>query len=356
MSVHINKKNLSIYLLSLILSIVFASFYGGAVSFVPLYSLLLLIPVSIFYIFINYKFLRVYQEIEVHRIVKGENHRFRATIENAGILPITGMKLGLYKDRCDLFDISDGQEISLRIHEKKELTSAINCRFAGAYEVGIESVSLADPFLIFQVCLNIPYHFRAVVSPRITNIADSVLDLENTYNSTGFKSNDFYESIPGSDLRAYQPGDQLSAINWKISAKLSELVVRIPDRLENRIVTILLEAVNATERMQNIDFLKKRDAFLEFGISAAWHFAGQGVPVKIIYPSGKVQESIIDSYDSFLEFYGIAADGIFYSNTDVEKEMHLLAQNRRSSRNDRDTWIIIREDPGKGEENLYICE
>ncbi|WP_242952107.1 DUF58 domain-containing protein [Butyrivibrio sp. YAB3001] len=291
----------------------------------------------------------------MHRLTKGEDHRYRALIENAGILPIHRMKLWLYKDRCSLYEIDDGREVSLSIHEKKELLSGINCIYAGAYEVGIEKVSFEDPFHIFEVILLVPYSFRAIVSPRIIDVADRVLDLENLFNNSGLKSDRLFENIPGSNIRAYQRGDSLSSINWKVSARLSELMVRVPDRMENRTVTVLMDAVNVPECEQDSAFLKKRDYFLEFVISAAWHFAKQSVPVKMVYPSGKVRESVVDSYNSFLEFYSIVADSIFYSTKEDEKEIHDLVDSRRIGQHDGDTWIIIREDPGKGEEHFIIC-
>ena len=37
------------------------------------------------------------------------------------------------------------------------------------------------------------------------------------------------------------------------------------------------------------------DFFLEFIISAAWHFGKQSVPVRFIYPSGQIKESIVSN-------------------------------------------------------------
>lgn len=356
MNVTVKKRNLIIYLIVLVGSIVFSSFYGGPVSFAWLYAVLLVLPLSILYIFVNFHFLMIYQEIEVHKLTKGEVHRYRAFIENDGLMPIHRMQLFTYKDRCNLYEIEDGQEISLDIHEKKEITSGIICKYAGAYNVGIEKVAFTDPFKIYTVVLEIPYTFRAVVSPQITDIAGRVLELENLINSTGLKSNTMFEDIPGSDTRPYQPGDSLKAINWKVSARLSELVTRVPDRMEKRTVTILMEAANVPERDQDTEFLKKRDYFLEFVVSAAWHFGEQKVPVKIVFPAGKICETTVDSYDSFMEFYSRVADGIFYSSDKEVDEIQKLVKVQRSSVHAGDTWIIIREDPKPGDNNFIICE
>ena len=353
MNLRIHPVGAAIYLICLGACVAFASFYGGPVSFAWLNACLLLLPLSALYIFLNYHFLRLYQEIEVHRVVRGEDHKYLAKIENAGPLPIHRMRLRTWDDRCHLYEIENGQEVSLGIYEKKELRSGISCIYAGSYDIGIRKVAFTDPFSVFTVELDVPCTFRAVVSPQITDIADKILDLENLINSTGLKSRRLSEETPGSDLRPYQPGDPLRAINWKVSARLSELVTRVPDKMEKRTVTILVLASYVPDKMQDLEFLKKRDYFLELIVSAAWHFGRQGIPVRLVFPAGKVSESTVDSYESFQDFYAAAADGIFYHSEEEYEKMRKMAADVRSTY-DKDTWILIREDPGPGEDACVI--
>ena len=356
MKITIIKKGLIIYLAALVAGIIFASFYGGPVAYAPLFALFLIIPVSIIYIVLNYAFLRVYQEVEVHKLTKGEEHKYRALVENAGFLPIHNMEIGTFKSRCNLYEIPDKTKLSLDIHDKKELISGINCLFAGVYDVGLENVSFTDPFRIFSVSFNIPYSFRAIVKPRITEIAGKTLDLENLYSSRGRKSERIFEDTPGNDIRQYVRGDSLSAINWKVSAKASKLMVRVPDKMEKRTLSILMNADSRPESEQDTDFLIKRDYFLEFVVSAAWLFGNQGIPVTIVYPAGTVREQLVDSRESFMEFYNTVSDGLLYSS-DLEYSKILdLVKTCRSMKNDRETWIVITENPGEGENFISICD
>ncbi|MBQ7469685.1 MAG: DUF58 domain-containing protein [Pseudobutyrivibrio sp.] len=343
MRISIHFKNFAIYIVMLIISIVFASFFGGPVAFVWLYAMVLLIPVSILYIALNYKFLSLYQEIEIHKVSKGEIHKYRILLENSGILPIHNMALSTYSDRCDLLEITDGQLISLDVKEKIELLSNISCKYAGAYDVGAKSLTFTDPFNIFSVDLNVLYTFKAVVRPKITNIANAALDFENLVNNSGFKSIKQVEDIPGNDMRAYQAGDSLSSINWKVSAKFSELMVRLPNPMEKRSVTLIMDAANWQDSKQNLDYLKMRDFFLEFVVSAAWNFGQQSVPLEIIYPSGDIKISTVNSYESFMEFYNEIADGVFYRSDAVKKELQSLIQEK-SVDYDQNTCILIKED------------
>lgn len=356
MALSIQKRGIIVYLVVLILSLVFASFYGGPVAFVWLYAILLVIPLSILYTILNYNFLRIYQEIEVHKVTRGENHTYRALIENSGFFPIYKMEIFLFTDRCMLHDVEDGKVITLNSFEKQELTSGIRCRYAGAYNIGIEKISLSDPFGMYTIQIDIPYSFRAVVSPPVTDVANQILEIENLVNSTGLKSDRILEDIPGSDIRPYQIGDSVKSINWKVSARFAELMVRVPDKMEKRTITMLLQAANTPDDKQDIDFLKQRDYFLEFIISAAWHFAQQGVPIRIIYPSGLIAETTVNSYESFMEFYQTVADGIFYSTDKVFEQLQVMAKERRNSVYENATWIIIKENPESGEEFYTICD
>ena len=72
MQIHINIKGLILYLAVLAASLVFASFYGGPLVFAWLYAILFMLPLSGVYILLNYRFLRIFQEIDLHRVSK--NH------------------------------------------------------------------------------------------------------------------------------------------------------------------------------------------------------------------------------------------------------------------------------------------
>lgn len=342
--ININIRNFIIYLMILIASVVFASFCGGLLPYVLLYGMFLLLPVSTLYIILSFAFISVYQELDVHRLVKSERHRLSVSLENTGLLPVHDVELILFIDRCDFDGIHDGETISLDPKEKKLLEAKTSCLFAGSYDVGLKGLRFNDAFRIFSISFNIPYSFKAIVSPKITDIADRYLDIENILNSTGHKSRMRYEEIPGNDLRSYYPGDAISKINWKVSARLGDLYVRVPDKLDTRIISLYLEPVNTQEKLKDTDFLKRRDFFLEFAVSAAYYFAGRGIPVHLIYPAGKITEKTIDSYEGFHEFYNDASAGISYRSDDEHDRMHKLIQERRYAGDGSETRVFILEE------------
>ena len=75
MSVRFDIKGCIIYFLIFIACMVFASFYGGLLPYTLLFGVILLLPVSVIMTVLNYHFLSVYQELDGHRVGKGEQHK-----------------------------------------------------------------------------------------------------------------------------------------------------------------------------------------------------------------------------------------------------------------------------------------
>ncbi|MCR5831191.1 MAG: DUF58 domain-containing protein [Lachnospiraceae bacterium] len=355
MHICFDKKDLIVYFLILALCTVFASFYGGLLPFILLGGFVLLLPVSFVCIVLSYRFLSVYQELDSHRVVKGDSHDMTVTFDNSLFLPIHNMILTLYSDRCDHEGIADGQRVSVGPRSKITLHAKASCLFGGAYYIGVRSIGLSDAFSIMTVEFDVPYHFRAIVSPNITDAANGYLDIENTINSVGIKSDMKIEMIPGNDMRNYVPGDAPRSINWKVSAKLDKLMVRVPDKQDTRTVTMVLEASYITDRDWDTEYLRRRDAFLEFAVSAAWYFAKRNMPVLIIYPSGKITERHVGSYDSFRGFYEDVSQGMIYRSEDEKDRMHRLSEERRMSGYGDETTVVVSEDRWPGEDFCVIA-
>ena len=356
MSIRFNKIGLIVYLVIVTACVVFASFYGGLFPFVLLYGSLLLLPVSFLYTLLNYHYLFIYQALDGNRVVKGDPHVLTLTFENTGILPVHNMELILHSDRCSCADIKDGDLISLQPQSRKGIKTKVICLYGGTYDIGLKRVGFSDAFGIYSVLFTVPYYCRAIVSPKITDLADAVMDIENITNSTGSKSDIKTEEIPGNEMRDYYPGDPYKTINWKVSARLNRLTVRIPDKLDTRSVTLILEAVNVPEKDWDTDYIRRRDHFLEFAVSAAWFFTKRGLPLNIIYPSGKITEIHIASYEDFLGFYNDVSGGISYRSDDEKERMHRLTQERRQSGYGDETRVIITEDFWPGEDFCFIAD
>ncbi len=341
-----NFLRLFIYLCLLIAGFVYASNMGGALPYLCLFSLLLYFPVSGIFIFISYQSLRVIQGLSSHRVMKDEDQPFEITLENAFFLPINDMKL-IPEDELTEFEFYEnsdiiyrnGPMISLKPFEKITAKGRVNCRYAGVYDVGILSTVFYDPFGIIGIELPLPTLFEATVIPRITDIANSVLDFENLKNSSRIKSRLIREPIPGNELRPYVMGDPMKNIHWKASAAAGELISRTPEFLDLRKIALILIAQPPASNKNKPEFIKKRDYFLEFAVSCVYYHANKGENIRVVYPRGSIKDVQISTLDEFSKFYDDISRGPFYNRDSGEEYLKEYCEGMASD--EQDTIIII---------------
>ena len=334
-----------LFLCILIAVVVWASYTGGPFPYMCLFSLLFYCPFSFFYILISNYYLQNYQELPSRRIMKNEEQPYRLTLENGGFIRINDSSPILESDFSKLtFDAKndDFSAINLAPSERHVITGTLTCRYAGTYDIGLKEVSYCDPFGIISIPMQIPEPFRVTVMPMITDIADNILNFENLKNSSRLKSYVLKEPIPGNELRPYIIGDSMKSIHWKASASCGELITRTPEVMDLKIVSLILIAEKAEFGKNDPEFIKKRDYFLEFAVSAAYYYAKKGESIRIIYPRGEIKDKQIATLDSFSEFYEDISRGPFYNGDD--DYLKLMGMCESMAENERDSIIItVRE-------------
>ena len=181
-----------------------------------------------------------------------------------------------------------------------EFESELVCRYAGAYDVGIRAFEIGDCFHLFSFLHKAPTRFRVIVSPRITDAAEAMMDFEEIRNQMELRNTLLCENISGNELREYRQGDSLKRVHWKNSARAQKLLVRRPEPRQMQEIHIMMIPARSGSQMERI---RQRDRFLELAVSAADYFCTRNKPVTFHYPKGGLRTRIIDSYGAFREFY-----------------------------------------------------
>ena len=358
----VNFKRLFVFLIILIGATVWASYMGGALPYMCLFSVLFYLPVSAFYILINNHFFQVYQELPSRRVLKNEEQPYKLTIENAGVFRINDTRLQTEEELAStsFIDFSESENrvemckdkpvINLTPGERARIEGAINCKYAGTYDVGLLRAMFFDPFEIYGASFSIPSPYRVTVMPMITDVANSVLDFENLKNSSRIKSMVLREPTPGNDMRPYRVGDPIKQIHWKASASAGELISRTPELLDLRKISLVLIAENGISKKNEPEFIKRRDYFLEFAVSAVYYHAQKGESIQVVYPRGEIKKVQVASLDNFAEFYEDISKGPFYNrDSDIEK---LEMQSESMAENEQDGIIITVRESEYGKEHF----
>ncbi len=314
-----------------------------------LFSMLFYLPISAVYILVSNHFFQVYQELPSRRVMKNEEQPYSLTIEDAGFFRINDAGL-LTEEVLATTLLKAEKVVNLTPNERVVINGNVCCKYAGTYNVGLISACFQDPFGIFGAVFQVPAPYRVTVMPMITDMANKVLDFENLKNSSRIRSLVLKEPIPGNEFRPYREGDPIKSIHWKASAAAGELISRTPDTLELRKIALVLIAENKASGNSDPEFIKRRDYFLEFAVSAAYYYAQKGESIQILYPRGELKNIQVASLGSFSEFYEDIAKGPFYNR---ESDMEKLAKESESmAENEQDSIIITVRESEYGTEHF----
>ena len=260
-SKHRNMLPRIIYALLLIGSGVLVSNKGGSFSYVLFFSILLYLPIAAAYIGYTMWALHIYQDMEGRLLYKNTAKQYQILIENAGFLPISGIRLSYRNMTTEFREEFTDETFQLLPRESICLENELTCKYAGNYTAGIERVALRDFFGIIKINYSLPTALRVSVLPVVTDIAvkdiTRLLD-ENNISRNVFRLNQ-NENFLGNDLRSYMKGDSLKSIHWKNYARTGELMVRLPEKQNSDMLSLIL----MTEESGNEDSdLLRRDLYL----------------------------------------------------------------------------------------------
>lgn len=199
--------------------------------------LVLLIVPLISYLFLKIVSRRAGVEMTVSRagVYKGETVDVRVTVRNGGILPIPFFEARIQADE-NLACESDDQPsvISIPSRGAGTLTVTYTAKLWGTARVSARQPVISDLIGLFRATGRFEYLTESVsVRPNLcesgTNELMTAIQSAAVYSDKGQHERASAHSLtfePGYDHRPYEPGDPLKRMNWKLSAKRDEWLIR----------------------------------------------------------------------------------------------------------------------------------
>lgn len=230
------------YLALLALAVVFTQALHSPLSAMLMSFVIVLPVVVLIYLFIVRGSLDAYVEHDGECAVKKTPTPFSVQVINDSRLPIALAEAELRLPdargvRCTVKRIRIAVPPSSAHVVKKEVAF----EYRGTYEVGVDCIYVYDPLRMFRLRRRL-YNYRPIyVMPRRYAVpsqpgrasSDSSAELKKTALGT--------ERSDVTDIRAYQPGDPMKNVHWKLSSKSEELQVRQYDMNCGRTVYIFCD-------------------------------------------------------------------------------------------------------------------
>ena len=188
------------------------------------------------------QFLRISVRTDTDTVEKRDPIAFSAIVSNDCILPFPFVEAELMlPDEKGIGCAPRSFVLTLAPMSACTVERTLRFTFRGEYRVGIRAIRVCDCFRTIE--LRIPCDcFREIfVLPRRFELpprphtAESELDTQRVMRARGTDNTEL------SDIRAYENGDSLKSIHWKLSSKSEELIVKDYSRNKGSSVRILCD-------------------------------------------------------------------------------------------------------------------
>ena len=210
------------------------------------------------------------------RVNRGEQIPAVFTVRHGCLLPVSAIRVRLsVPSAC-----APAQDVNVSCPPfvQKTYRQVIDCPHRGVYEVGLARVSVTDAFGL--MCLGRRPRSRLAkleVAPRTWTAAP--LKLSAADQGPQYFSRAAEDNASPSDVRAWQEGDELKKMHWKLSLRKRELMVRTYEETARPDTLIIpdLQEVTALRDQQ----LTLEDRVCEAALSAAQAQLRAGYPVRM---------------------------------------------------------------------------
>ena len=230
----VNTKRFRVYTLTLLLCVFYTVVLDARFG-LPFTVTMLLAPL-ISYLFLSLSVRRVSMDMTVSRatVYKGETVDVTLTVRNGSRLPMPFFEARVSAGEHLAQDGDEPPPLAVRPRGSETLTVTYMARMWGTSDVSAAEPVISDFLGFFKITPVFPRLTAAVaVCPSLceSGVNELIAAIQSAamYSDKGQKETSAAHSAgaePGYEHRPYEPGDPLKRINWKLSAKRDEWLVR----------------------------------------------------------------------------------------------------------------------------------
>ncbi len=289
----------------------FASFYGGNISYALFYLTVLLPVIAFLYtVYVYFRF-KLYQSIEARLVVKGDWTTYSFVVANEDYITFRNVKVNFLSDKSTIEARKEITEYSLLPSESERMETKIRCNYRGEYYVGVDSVEITDFLYLFRITYPMASKLKVIVLPRVVplerlGIAPPQADVKNP-----LRYSDTAEEELDTEVRKYYPGDSRKRIHWKASARMRELVSRRYQHIPKARILLFMDLETIEE--EELKVVIAEDKIIESVLAIANFYARRNTPSQIIYEMGGKKQVQIAAKEDFNAFYRACAQMRFDS-------------------------------------------
>lgn len=186
----------------------------------------LMLAVTLFgYLWTRFAFrgLAVLRDSSQTRVQVGEALKERLGLRNLSILPKLWLEV---QDGGNLPGRAAGNVVSIGPTGEKRWRKRTQCTQRGRYRLGPLVITSSDPFGLFTRSIVIGATRELLVFPQIVPLSDFQLPARELPGGNIAERRAYHSSPTVTTVRDYEPGDSLSRVSWKATARQGKLMVK----------------------------------------------------------------------------------------------------------------------------------
>ena len=277
--------------------------------------------------------------MESRSVTRGETAGLLIQLRHRCPLPVATFTLRIVTAEGESFPLSCG------VHpmRARELRVKLACNHVGRYPLVLGELRIHDPFGFFSMKAKT----SSVKSDELTVLPQVHLTEPLTF-SPGDSDEEsptaraFEDATLPTDLRAYQPGDELKKIHWKLSMRRRELLVRVYEQPAKPDALLLVDCAPPQLRAEATE-ADMRDIICEAAASVASIALQAGAPVRMPLLAAQPDEVSVTKTEELPRVQEALARCRFDGATEFERLLQL--ETRRMRRTGSTAIVTSRMNP-----------
>ncbi len=256
---------------------VLIGFHGGTASYLLFWATLLPPFFAVVWQLAAGRRLQTSMRTDAPSALRGERPGCTLMLFNDSPLPIQALSVRLGGERLQ-FEEAELQRVSLAPGEVRELRFAPLCLHCGKTELGAVELCLRDPFCLTERKLSAMTPLR--IEPRLLQLPRLLITQPTEREQRPGPQMYLGERAPSGELRAYQPGDDVRRVNWKVSALQGRPILRVMEP-ESRDELVLLPDLRGSLPADETGYLAE-DSIREGSLALADWFLRRRIPLRVL--------------------------------------------------------------------------
>ena len=250
-------KNLVSYLLCLFMAVAMAYLISGSGGIFVIILLLMAHLFSIAMLVVSKSSIAVSLGLSSDIVNKGDEFTAVLDLSKKTVLPSTFIEIIV-----NVTPNIQGRDSSLKYRfmcsglHGDSIEIPLKAVLCGGGEVSVEKIMFTDYLGMFSLKKNVlPEKCTIKILPRIPDTGSQTEILRSVSQSVSFDDSDEESNetsnaltgVPGYEHREYVPGDPLKRVNWKLSSKKDQLMVRLDEKVTSSSQIFMVDIPAAPE-------------------------------------------------------------------------------------------------------------